>query len=245
MKPALSLTACAIFCLAASFIQPTSFVPDDYQLVFKEDFEDKNALKRFEMTDPSAWKITKKDDNRFLDLFGASDYEPRVRSPRNIAMIAEQSFGSFVLEADVMQTGREYGHRDMCFFFGMKDASNFYYTHLATSPDPHAHNIFLVNDEPRVAIAGEIAEGIDWGETNQWHKLKIERSVQDGSIKVYFNDMSNPIMEATDTHFDTGHIGFGSFNDTGRIDNIKIWAPKEEADDHGFFAQGQAQAKKQ
>ena len=240
MKFALTLIACAIFCLAASFVQPPFFVPDDYQLVFKEDFEDKNALKRFEMTDPSAWKITKRDDNRFLDLFGASDYEPRVRSPRNIAIIADQTFGSFVLEADVMQTGREYGHRDMCFFFGMKDASNFYYTHLATSPDPHAHNIFLVNDEPRVAIAGEIAEGIDWGETNQWHKLKIERSVKDGSIKIYFDDMSRPIMEATDTHFEMGHIGFGSFDDTGRVDNIKIWAPKEETDDSGFFAQGQA-----
>ena len=239
MKFALILTTGVAFCLVASFVQPTAPVPDDYQLVFKEDFENKNALKRFEMTDPSAWKITKKDDNRFLDLFGASDYEPQVRSPRNIAMIADQTFGSFVLEADVMQTGREYGHRDMCFFFGMKDASNFYYTHLATTPDPHAHNIFLVNDEPRVAIAGEIAKGIDWGETNQWHKLKIERSVEDGSIKIYFDDMNKPILEATDTHFDTGHIGFGSFDDTGRVDNIKIWAPKEKKNNTGFFAQGQ------
>ena len=241
MKLMLSFAAGITLWLSGSFTHPAPSIPDDYQLLFKQDFEDKSALKHFEMTDPSAWKITKKDDTKVLELFGASEYEPRVRSPRNIAMITDQQFGSFVMEADVMQTGREYGHRDMCFFFGMKDASNFYYTHLATKPDPHAHNIFLVNDEPRVAIADKVSGGVDWGETNQWHKVKIERSLEDGSIKVYFDDMDTPIMEATDTHFNLGYIGFGSFDDTGLIDNIKIWGPKEETTASGFFVQGQTQ----
>lgn len=235
MKFALSF---ALLALLSSLVYPPSFIPDDYQLLFKENFEGKAPLKQFEMTDPSAWRVTEKENNHALELFGESDYEPRVRSPRNIAMIADRPFGSFVLEADLMQTGREYGHRDMCLFFGMKDASNFYYTHLAPSPDPHAHNIFLVNDEPRVAIAGEIAEGIDWGETNRWHKVRIERSLPDGSIRVYFDDMNTPIMEATDTHFDFGYIGFGSFDDTGRIDNIKVWGPQEEIPAGNFFAPG-------
>ena len=236
MKLALSL---ATLWLLSSFTLVYRFIPDDYQLLFKEDFEDKGALRHFEMTDPSAWKLAKIDGNKSLELFGASEYEPRVRSPRNIAMISDQQFGSFVMEADVMQTGREYGHRDMCFFFGMKDASNFYYTHLASAPDPHAHNIFLVNDEPRVAIATKISDGIDWGETSQWHKVKLERSVEEGTIKVYFDDMDTPIMEATDTHFGSGYIGFGSFDDTGRIDNIKVWGPKQDSSTEGFFASGQ------
>ena len=235
----LALSFAAVWLLVA-FISPHHWVPDDYQLLFKEDFEAKGALKHFEMTDPSAWKLAKIDGNRSLELFGASEYEPRVRSPRNIAMISDQPFGSFVMEADVMQTGREYGHRDMCFFFGMKDASNFYYTHLAPAPDPHAHNIFLVNDEPRVAIATQVSDGVDWGETSRWHKVKLERSVEDGTIKVYFDDMNTPIMEATDTHFTRGYIGFGSFDDTGRIDNIKIWGPKHGAAAEGFFASGRA-----
>ena len=233
MKFALLLPIFFLFAMAS---QPPRLVPDDYQLLFKEDFEGKKPLARFEMTDEAAWKIVRIDDNRSLDLFGASAYEPRVRSPRNIASINDQSFGSFVLEADVMQTGREYGHRDLCFFFGMKDASNFYYAHLASAPDPHAHNIFLVNDEPRVAIADWVSEGVHWGDTLQWHKLKIERTLENGSIKIYLDDMDAPIMEATDTHFGRGHIGFGSFDDTGRIDNIKIWGLPEEATDEGFFA---------
>ena len=233
-----STLLCATLWLLASFTVPYWWVPDDYQLLFKEDFEDKGALKHFEMTDPSAWKLAKIDGNKSLELFGASEYEPRVRSPRNIAMISDQKFGSFIMEVDVMQTGREYGHRDMCFFFGMKDASNFYYTHLATAPDPHAHNIFLVNDEPRVAIADRVSDGVDWGDS-QWHKVKLERSLEKGTIKVYYDDMDTPIMEATDTHFGRGHIGFGSFDDTGRIDNIKIWGPKKNALAEGFFASGQ------
>ncbi len=214
----------------------TTFIPDDYQLLLSEDFEGKQPFKSFEMTDRAAWKLSKIDDNRTLHLFAASDYQPRVRSPRNIAMLSDQMYGSFVLEADLMQTGREYGHRDMCLFFGMKDPSNFYYVHLATEPDPHAHNIFLVNDEPRVAIGEKVSDGIDWGETNQWHKVKIERNVEEGFIKVYFDDMETPIMEATDTHFAEGYIGFGSFDDTGMIDNIKVWGPKASSPSESFFA---------
>lgn len=210
-------------------------IPNDYQLLYEEDFEGKNPLKAFTMTDPNAWKIADHQGNHALNLHGASEYEPRVRSPRNIAMLRDQMLGSFVLEAELMQTGREYGHRDMCLFFNIKDPSNFYYVHLATKPDPHAHNIFLVNDEPRVAIAEKVSEGVDWGKTDQWHKVRIVRNVEDGSIKVYFDDMEEPIMQATDTHFDQGYIGFGSFDDTGMIDNIKIWGPGYASVKENFF----------
>ena len=46
--------------------------------------------------------------------------------------------------------------------------------------------------------------------------------------------MSEPIMETTDMHFAEGYIGFGSFDDTGLVDNIKIWGEvtKEKV---GFF----------
>ena len=52
---------------------------------------------------------------------------------------------------------------------------------------------------------------------------------------MYFDDMSTPIMEATDHHFDFGRIGFGSFDDTGRFDNIKIWGPGLYSKEGEFF----------
>jgi hypothetical protein len=216
---------------------PVAGIPDNYQLLYEQDFSSKKALNDFEMTDSRAWQLAEGKFGQALELHGKSEYQPRVRSPFNIAMIKDKMFGSFVLEADVRQTGREYGHRDMCFFFNIKDPSNFYYVHMASQPDPHAHNIFLVNDEPRVAIAERVSGGVDWGETDDWHKIRIARDVQEGTIKVYFDDMENPIMEGNDTHFDYGHIGFGSFDDTGMVDNIKIWAPAYAEKGESFFSQ--------
>lgn len=209
-------------------------IPDGYQLLYQQDFSEPSSIDQYEMTDANAWKVTTGDEGT-LELFGKSQYEGRVRSPFNIALLKDHTFGDFVLEADLAQSGREYGHRDLCLFFGAKDASNFYYVHIASVADPHANNIFLVNDEPRVAIASKTTTGTNWGKTNSWHKVRIERNIAEGSIKVYFDDMTTPIMEATDTHFDYGRIGFGSFDDTGRFDNIKIWGPEIYATGEGFF----------
>lgn len=217
------------------FILGQSNIPDGYQLLYSQDFEKGKKIKGFEMTDPKAWKLHEEaNGNTCLELIGGSDYQGRVRSPFNIGMIKDKRFGSFVLEVDLLQTGREYGHRDLCLFFSMKDPSNFYYIHMASIADPHAHNIFLVNDEPRVAIATKTTKGIEWGE-NQWHKVRIERDIEAGSIRLFYDDMTTPIMEAEDKHFDYGYIGVGSFDDSGRYDNIRIWGPDFAPERDGFF----------
>lgn len=193
----------------------------DYPLLYENDFEHGMSVQDFQFTDPSAWRLSDTLGNQSLELFGKSQYAARVRSPFNIAMMDQVKVGNFVLEVNLKQTGREYGHRDMCLFFGMKDPTNFYYVHIASIADPNAHNIFIVNDEPRRNIAKKTTEGIKWGQ--DWNTIRIERNVESGSIKVYFNDMTEPIMEAEDTHFATGYVGFGSFDDTGMVDNIKLW----------------------
>ena len=209
-------------------------IPEGYQLLYHQDFTDGSAIQQFEMSDRKAWKATAGDEG-WLELYGKSNYKARVRSPFNIALLKDYVFGDFILEANLAQSGREYGHRDLCLFFGAKDATNFYYVHIASVADPHANNIFLVNDAPRVAIATKTTDGTNWGETNSWHKVRIERMIEAGTIKIYFDDMTEPIMEATDTHFDYGRIGFGSFDDTGRFDSIKIWGPGVYATEDGFF----------
>jgi hypothetical protein len=133
-------------------------------------------------------------------------------------------FGDFILECDLMQTGREYGHRDMCLFFGYESPSRFYYAHIATAADDHAHNVFVVNEKPRTKIARETTKGVNWG-LNVWHRVRLERTLADGLIKVYFDDLEKPIMVAEDRTFGAGYIGFGSFDDTGMISNIRIWGP--------------------
>ncbi len=231
------VVGCAITLMGCewSAAQQTN-IPEDYQLVYQQSFEEKSALDDFEMSDPNAWRIGKDSNGTtYLELFQKSDYEARVRSPHNIALITTIKVSDFILEAELSQTGKEYGHRDLCIFFGMQNPTNFYYAHIASKADDHANNIFLVNDEPRIKIAEKTTTGTNWGHQGSWHKIRLERTVSDKKIKLFFDTMDQPIMVATDSHFFEGYIGFGSFDDTGRFSNIKIWAPQTHKSKIGFF----------
>lgn len=121
---------------AASASDPTG---KGWPLVFSENFE--KGADRWTMTDPKAWDLKEDGDKKVLSLSGSSKYTPPVRSPHSIAWINDLDVKSFVLEVNVKQTGREYGHRDMCFFFGRQGTDQFYYVHVASVADPHAHSI--------------------------------------------------------------------------------------------------------
>ena len=47
--------------------------------------------------------------------------------------------------------------------------------------------------------------------------------------------MLTPIMIADEVPFEEGFIGFGSFDDIGYVDNIKIWAPESSSSKKTFF----------
>lgn len=224
----------AFLAVALAGMAADSPVPPGSKLLYQQDFQSAGAINDFVMTDPGAWKIDSTNNTRALALAKQSQYKPPVRSPVNIALIADKVFTDFVLEADLCQTGREYGHRDMCLFYGVQSPTSFYYTHIATAADPNAHNIFVVTNAPRKNIALETTKGVNWG-LNVWHKVRIERDTKSGTIRVFFDDLSKPIMVAQDTNFASGYIGFGSFDDTGMIDNVRIWGPSVTTKKTGFF----------
>lgn len=224
----------ALFSLGmiAALLGPASFAEEGaprerigMPLVFEDDFS--AGADQWEMTDAGAWKVVEDGGNQVLDLRRSSAYEPAVRSPKSIAWVKKLNVGDFVLEAEAKQTGREYGHRDLCFFFGKQDASHFYYVHLATKADAHANSIFLVNGAPRVSIASQRTDGTDWG-GDVWHKIRIVRSLETGRIEVYFDDMEKPVMVAEDKSFASGPIGLGSFDDVGRFDKVRVWGKKAD-----------------
>lgn len=202
-------------------------IPAGYQLLYAQDFTSPDALKDFIFTDTSAWKLSEGDGKQALELAKQSAYKPSVRSPVNIALLAGKVFGDFIVEAQCLQTGKEYGHRDMCLFYGFQSPTKFYYTHIATKADPNAHNCFIVNDAPRKNIAKETTSGANWG-LGVWHKVRLERKASDGTIRVWFDDMSKPIMVAEDKTHGPGWIGFGSFDDTGKVANIRVWGRNVE-----------------
>ena len=191
-------------------------------LVFHTDFEDAN-LAPWQATDPDAWRIDTNEGNpgNALSLFTASVYTPPYPSPSNINLIKNVNVTSFVLELDMLSTTAYYTGRDLCLFFGYQDASHFYYAHLADSADSVHNTIHIVNNAPRSPIADYRNSGNSW--EGGWHRVKLARDVDKGTIKVYFDDMNEPVMTAVDTTFIWGKVGVGSFDDTGRFDNIYLY----------------------
>ncbi|MCG3197237.1 MAG: hypothetical protein GHCLOJNM_01722 [bacterium] len=220
--PRLFFISIAFVCLCALCGSGRAEAPDgvEWPVVFKEDFSAPTSVERWEFADPSAWRLASGEGFPFLSTFKDSAHKPPVRSPENIAWIKDLEVGSFVLDATARSTEREYGHRDVCVLFGRQDPAHFYYVHLATKADEHAHSIFLVNGEPRVSIAQARTDGVAWNES--WHHIRVVRNVQAGDIVVFFDNMDTPIMRAVDTHFAKGRVGFGSFDDTVDLREIVI-----------------------
>lgn len=209
-------------------------VPKGYKVVYDQSFASEAALKDFRFTQPAKWLLSKEDKGMSLEFTGISDeYQPPFRSPHTIGLLSTLQLGSFVLEADMLQTGKEYGHRDMCIIFGFQDPSHFYYAHVATKGDDNAHQIMLVNSAPRAKISTFTTEGVAWGQ-NIWHKLRVDRNMEEGTIKVFFD--GTLVEEANDKTFGKGYIGFGSFDDSGKIDNIKVWSKDVEKKPATFFS---------
>jgi hypothetical protein len=223
----LSTAASLLWLASIALAENPAGIPIEDKLLYSQDFAKPEALKDFQFSDPSAWEIKTSDGKSALELTKQSEYKPTFRSPFNIALLAGKVWGDVIFEADCQQTGKEYGHRDMVFVYGYQDPSHFYYTHIATAADDHAHNCFIVNNAPRVKFASEVTKGVNWG-LGVWHHVRIERKASDGTVRVFFDDMEKPIMTGMDKTFGPGAIGFGSFDDTGKVANIKVWSARVE-----------------
>ena len=236
MRPLLALSFVAVFALA---LPADDKLPAGFKELYKQDFAKPEAANDFVFSDPAVWKHGKDKDGGYLELAYdrkayKSTYNPKSRSPIHIALIANKTFTDFVLDCEMQSTTEAYGHQDMCLYFGFTDPQKFYYVHVARAADMNAHNAFIVNDAPRKNFAKETTKGIDW-KANTWHKVRIARDTAKGTIEVFFDDLTKPIMKAEDKTFGAGHIGFGSFDDTGRVRNIRISGPKAEDKKADFF----------
>lgn len=185
-------------------------------IVFESDFSSDHE--RWTFTDKAAWKLT---DEGLLSLHQkASNYKPPHRSPLHIALFGATTTGSFSMDVSVRSTHEDYGHRDVCLFFGYQGPDKFYYVHLGKVADEHCNQIFIVNESDRKKISATSNAGTPWDD--QWHQVRIERDVDSGEIRVYFDDMTTPSMTANDKTFIDGQFGLGSFDDTADFDNLVI-----------------------
>ncbi len=108
----------------------------------------------------------------------------------------------------------------MCLFFGYQDPSHFYYVPLGQAVDEDANQIFIVDGAPRLNISKTTTTGTPWDE--KWHHVRIQRQVESGETRVFFDDLKTPAMTAQDAKFAWGEVGIGSFDDTGRFDRLEL-----------------------
>lgn len=188
-------------------------------LVFTEDFD--SGRDKWETTDDKSWEIIDEAGKKSFGLNKRiSDYQPKVRSPHNIALVKSIQLSDFVLIFKVRSTKDTGNHRDCCAFFCHQDAEHFYYVHLGAKPDPASGQIMIVNNEPRRPLTDNKKE-VPWDDA--WHTVKVVRTSETGSIQVYFDDMKNPHMTAADKSFAKGRIGIGSFDDMNAFDDLRLY----------------------
>jgi hypothetical protein len=179
---------------------------------------------RWQFKDPLSWRFVEQEGQRVLSQFlKDSQYRPPHRSPLHMALWKDDSFGDFQFDCWLKSTHAEYGHRDVCLFFGYQAPDQFYYVHLASEMDDRANQIFLVNRSDRVKISETTSKGTRWDD--RWHHVRITREVASGKIAVYFDDLEQPVMTATDTTLGAGQFGVGSFDDTADFRRIEIRRP--------------------
>ena len=205
--------------LATCAVTNADETSDTPEVLFAEDFE--SGLDRWEIVDPKTWALRDQDDgSKSLEITArGSEYKPAVRSPGHIALVRELEVADFTLTFRVRSTKDTGNHRDCCVFFGYQDPTHFYYVHLGAVPDPHSGQIMIVNDAPRLALTTN-ENKVPWDD--DWHTVKLERRLNEGTIRVYFDDMQQPLMEVVDKTFGKGRIGIGSFDDLNEFDDIKV-----------------------
>jgi hypothetical protein len=216
----LTLAFCAAP-LSAEDAAATSELP----VVYKTDFA--QGASEWQPFDEKQWKVIEADGRHLYSQFEKkTTFKPPHRSPTNISLLKDVTVGDFVLTTKVKSTHGEYAHRDVCIVFGYQDPAHYYYVHLGTRTDDHANQVFIVNDAPRVKISTKTNDGTKW--TDDWHQIKVVRKVADGTIEIYFDDMRNPCMTASDKTFAWGRVGVGTFDDTADFDVVELRGVKVE-----------------
>jgi hypothetical protein len=166
---------------------------------------------------PEDWVV--KEQGRLHYLHMLRSREPLVpRRPQQFALVKGIAVGSFTLETRVRREGSS-----MLIVFNYIDTLHFYYTHLSSDPGAKVavHNgIFMVDGAPRRRIAGvEAAPALP---DAAWHKVRVQRDVSSGSIKVFVDEEPQPRFSVVDSTFKCGQVGFGSFDETGDFADVKL-----------------------
>ncbi len=174
---------------------------------------------QWQLEDPAAWEWQGEGEATLLVLKKPSHYKPKFRRPFNLGWFGGTDLDSFTLTCEARLDVFNKGNNDVCIAFGGRSESEFYYAHLGETADGVHLQLHVVNNADRKAITTTRAKALPW-KPGHWHPIKLVRDASSGSIKVWFEDQL--VLEASDTTFAKGRIGFGSFDDLGAFRKVTI-----------------------
>ena len=219
---------------------PPEGVPADYTLAINLPFASEADLAAIVAGNQAGWTFSAADGGALA--FNGAGYTapaPVNESLSSFGIISTTKLSSFVLDVELAQMNPDQAqpHRDLCIVFNAADHKHFLYAHIAQTHDERSHNIHLINNAPRQPITVMDNGGIMWGNAGTWHKVRLVRDATSGAISVFWDgNLAAPILTASSTAFTTGYIGFGTFQDSGKVRNLKVWAKAPEAvAAQGFF----------
>lgn len=197
------------------------------RISFHDGFESGN-LDAWQLPFPEDWTILSQGGNRYLHMNRSR--EPGVpRRPLQFALIKDAKVGSFDFQARLRREGKS-----MIVVFNYVDTLHFYYVHLSGdrgTEQPVHNGIFIVNGEPRKRIAG--TEAPPALPDRDWHRVRIARRVDSGSIQVLTDDHNTPLFSVDDSTFTCGQVGIGSFDETGDFDDVALESNDAGCEPHG------------
>ncbi len=201
---------------AAMLTIPGGARPVVRQIQFADNFSS-GSLDRWQFPYPEDWVIGSEGPLHFLHMLRSR--EPLVpRRPMQFALLKGVHVGSFKIQARVRREGSS-----LLMVFNYVDTLHFYYTHLSVDPGAKVdvHNgLFIVDGGARRRIAGKEAAPVL--PDQDWHKIRIQRDIQSGSIEVFVDADPSPRFSVIDHTFNCGQVGLGSFDETGDFTDVRL-----------------------
>jgi hypothetical protein len=175
---------------------------------------------------PSLWQFP----GREVVLAQPGVARPGPRRPFEYAVLQKgPAFGSVQVDASVrLDTPVAESNRDVIIVFGHRSDTEFYYAHLSSDNKIYPHNgIFVVNNADRLRLDHQWDAVRSVGappavSDTAWHRVRVKHCTDSGEIAVYVDGSPYPLMTAVDKTFSSGRVGFGSFDNIGRLRDLRV-----------------------
>ncbi len=193
-----------------------------YNHVYNEPFSDSSFL-NWHANSPDNWELMSENNENILYLIRNGTFG-KIRKPSSYAILSHLDVTNFELmvEAKCLIDTAIAG-RDINIFFGFQDSVHFYYAHISNRSNTLHNIIGLVDGKDRVPITHADGDNSKARLRDyKWHKIKIIRNIDSGSIKVFVDDMRQPVLSVIDKTLINGKVGLGSFDDYGQFKNFQL-----------------------